>query len=98
MLLKSFSISRKLNISLYDSIFLALTIDLDASLITADKKLYEANKNSNYRLILLSDFVRREQLLKLPGLSNRFCEELLINLQVDIIYIIGTKDNINFYQ
>lgn len=58
LLLKSFSISRKLNISIYDSIFLALTIDLDASLITADKKLYEANKNSNYRLILLSDFVK----------------------------------------
>ena len=58
LLLKSFLISRKLNISVYDSIFLALTIDLDASLITADKKLYEANKNSNYRLILLSDFVK----------------------------------------
>jgi len=58
LLLKSFLISRKLNISVYDSIFLALTIDLDASLITADKKLYEVNKNSNYKLILLTDFVK----------------------------------------
>lgn len=58
LLLKSFLISRKLKISVYDSIFLALTIDLDAYLITADKKLYEANKNSNYKLIFLSDFVK----------------------------------------
>jgi predicted nucleic acid-binding protein len=56
--IKIFFNFKEINISIYDGIFLALTIDLDASLITADKKLYEANKNANYKLILLSDFVK----------------------------------------
>jgi len=58
LLTKSFLTSRKLNITVYDSIYLTLSEDLAASLITADKKLYQAAKNSNYNSILLSDFAK----------------------------------------
>ncbi|MCL4415612.1 MAG: type II toxin-antitoxin system VapC family toxin [Actinobacteria bacterium] len=58
LLTKSFLTSRRLDITVYDSIYLTLSEDLAASLITADKKLYHAAKNSNYNSVLLSDFVR----------------------------------------
>jgi predicted nucleic acid-binding protein len=54
---KAFLNARKLNISFYDSIYLSLSEDLDALLITADKKLYEAAKNKNIKVIMLSDFL-----------------------------------------
>lgn len=54
---KAFLTSRKLNISLYDSIYLSLSEDLDALLVTADKKLFKAAKDTNKRVIMLSDFL-----------------------------------------
>jgi len=54
---KAFLTARKLNISFYDSIYLSLSEDLDALLITADKKLYEAVKDKNRKIIMLSDFL-----------------------------------------
>jgi predicted nucleic acid-binding protein len=54
---KAFLNARKLNISFYDSIYLSLSEDLDALLITADKKLYEAAKNKNVKVIMLTDFL-----------------------------------------
>ena len=54
---KAFLAARKLNISFYDSIYLSLSEDLDALLITADKKLYEAVKDKNRKVIMLSDFL-----------------------------------------
>ena len=54
---KAFLTARKLNITFYDSIYLSLSEDLDALLITADKKLYEAVKDKNRKVIMLSDFL-----------------------------------------
>lgn len=54
---KAFLTARRLNISFYDSIYLSLSEDLDALLITADKKLYEAVKDKNRKVIMLSDFL-----------------------------------------
>jgi predicted nucleic acid-binding protein len=54
---KAFLTAGKLNISFYDSIYLSLSEDLDALLITADKKLYEAVKDKNRKVIMLSDFL-----------------------------------------
>jgi predicted nucleic acid-binding protein len=54
---KAFLNARKLNISFYDSFFLSLSEDLVALLITADKKLYEAAKNKNVKVIMLTDFL-----------------------------------------
>jgi len=54
---KAFLFARNLNISLYDSIYLSLSEDLDAFLITADKKLFESVKDTNKKVIMLSDFL-----------------------------------------
>ncbi len=54
--IKAFLNARKFNISFYDSVFLSLSDDLDARLITADKKLYTAIKNVSPNILLLSDF------------------------------------------
>lgn len=54
---KAFLTARKLNISFYDSIYLSLSEDLVAPLITADKKLYEAVEDKNRKVIMLSDFL-----------------------------------------
>ena len=54
---KAFLTARKLNISFYDSIYLSLSEDLDALLITADKKLYEIVRDKNRKVIMLSDFL-----------------------------------------
>jgi predicted nucleic acid-binding protein len=54
---KSFQISRKFDISLYDSVYIAITEDLGANLITADKRLYDSIKLSNSKITLLSDFL-----------------------------------------
>ncbi len=56
--LHAFIIARELNISFYDSIYLSLTEDLDAVLVTADKKLYEAAKNMNINIVTLADFAK----------------------------------------
>ena len=54
---KAFLFARNLNVSLYDSIYLSLSEDLDAFLITADKKLFESVKDTNKKVIMLSDFL-----------------------------------------
>ena len=54
-----FLYARLLKISVYDSVYIALSEKLDASLITADKKLYEAGKNLQYKVIMLSDFLEK---------------------------------------
>jgi predicted nucleic acid-binding protein len=54
--IKAFLHARKFNISFYDSVFFALSDDLNAMLITADKKLYAAVKNVSPNILLLSDF------------------------------------------
>jgi len=53
---KAFKISRDLNISFYDSIYLALADDIDAGLITADKKLFNSANSAGVSIIMLSDF------------------------------------------
>jgi len=53
---KAFTISRDLNISFYDSIYLALADDIDAGLITADKKLFNSANSAGISIIMLSDF------------------------------------------
>jgi len=54
---KAFKTARELNISLYDSIYLSLSEDLNAQLITADKKLFRAVK-PNKMIIMLSNFLQ----------------------------------------
>ena len=54
---KAFINSRKLGISFYDSIYLSLSEDLDAKLITADKKLHESAIILKSRALMLSEFV-----------------------------------------
>ena len=54
---KSFLNARILNITFYDSIYVTLSEDLDALLITADKKLYNAVQDKNRKIIMLSDFL-----------------------------------------
>jgi predicted nucleic acid-binding protein len=49
--------ARNLNLSLYDSIYLSLSEDLDALLITADKKFFESVNDKNKKVIMLSDFL-----------------------------------------
>jgi len=55
--LKSFAIARNLNISFYDSVYLSLAEDIDAVLITADKKLYGAAKDTFRNTVLLAEFI-----------------------------------------
>ena len=54
---KTFHNARRLNITFYDSIYMTLSEDLDALLITADKKLYNAVQDKNRKIIMLSDFL-----------------------------------------
>jgi len=54
---KAFLFARNLNISFYDSIYLSLSEDLDAFLVTADKKLFESVKDANKKVLMLSDFL-----------------------------------------
>jgi predicted nucleic acid-binding protein len=56
--LKAFLNSRKLNISFYDSIYLSLSENLDAILVTADKKLFESVKETGKSVLMLSDFLK----------------------------------------
>ena len=53
---KAFLISRNLNISFYDSIYLSLAEDIDAGLLTADKKLFNSAKAAGINITMLSDF------------------------------------------
>jgi len=53
---KAFEISRKINSSIYDSLYLALSQSLDCPLITADNKLKERSGKENYPVLLLHEF------------------------------------------
>lgn len=64
---KAFITARSFNISYYDSIYLSLSEDLDASLITADKKLYLAVKDIKQNVIMLSDFLKLSQSKNILG-------------------------------
>lgn len=55
LLKNAFSYSRDLKISFYDSIYIALSKKYEASLVTADKKLFSSSKGSLQKTILLSD-------------------------------------------
>ena len=55
--INAYEISKKTNISIYDSIYIAISEKHKAPFITADKKLYEALKSHNYNIVLLDDFI-----------------------------------------
>jgi len=55
---KAFSDARNFGISFYDSVYLSLSGDLDAFLVTADKKLYLSVEDKNQNVIMLSDFLK----------------------------------------
>ena len=55
LLKNAFSYSRDLDISFYDSIYIALSRKYEASLITADKKLFSSSKGLTHKTILLSE-------------------------------------------
>jgi len=53
---KAFEFSRKMRISIYDSLYLSLAHSLDCLLVTADKKLKQDAQKENCSILLLSDF------------------------------------------
>ena len=55
LLKNAFSYSRDMDISFYDSIYIALSKKYEASLITADKKLFSSSKSLTQKTILLSE-------------------------------------------
>jgi len=59
LLKNAFLYARLLNVSVYDSIYIALSEKFDAPLITADKKLYKSGKNLPHKVIMLSDFLEK---------------------------------------
>lgn len=54
--LNAYSISREINESIYDSIYIAMSKKYKAPLITADKKLYRKAKKHNCDVMLLNEF------------------------------------------
>ena len=54
--IRAYGISRKIEASIYDCIYIAMSEIYKAPLITADKKLYESAKNLNLNVVLLDDF------------------------------------------
>src|SRR4030042_2336228 len=54
--IRAYEISRKIEASIYDCIYIAMSEIYKAPLITADKKLYESAKNLNLDVVLLDDF------------------------------------------
>jgi len=55
--ISAYNISRKMNSSIYDCIYITMSDKYKAPFITADKKLYESAKNLNFNIIFLDDFV-----------------------------------------
>ena len=55
LLKNAFSYSRELDISFYDSVYISLSKKYEASLITADKKLFNSSKSLMQKTILLSE-------------------------------------------
>src|SRR4030066_2304857 len=54
--IRAYGISRKIEASIYDCIYIAMSEIYKAPLITADKRLYESVKNLNLNVVLLDDF------------------------------------------
>jgi predicted nucleic acid-binding protein len=52
---KAFAFSRDLDVSFYDSIYIALSVRYSAPLITADNKLYRSGRNISQKPLLLSE-------------------------------------------
>jgi predicted nucleic acid-binding protein len=61
LLTKAFEYSRKLNISFYDSMYITLSEKYDAPLITADKKLIEACKETKPKPISVFEFGKSQK-------------------------------------
>lgn len=55
--ISAYNISKRMNSSVYDSIYIAMSEKYKAPFITADKKLYESAKNLNFNVLFLDDFV-----------------------------------------
>ena len=55
--INAYNISRRINSSIYDGIYIAMSEKYKAPFITADKKLYESAKNFNFSVLFLDDFV-----------------------------------------
>ena len=55
--INAYNISRRINSSIYDGIYIAMSEKYKAPFITADKKLYESAKNFNFSDLFLDDFV-----------------------------------------
>jgi len=54
---KAFKIARANDITIYDSIYISLSEELEIPFITADKKLHALTKKLNSKIILLKDFI-----------------------------------------
>jgi len=54
--IKSYSISRKINCSIYDCIYISMSDKYKAPLITADKKLHKNATENNLNVMLLDEF------------------------------------------
>ncbi|MHB1334698.1 MAG: type II toxin-antitoxin system VapC family toxin [Candidatus Humimicrobiaceae bacterium] len=55
---KAFKIARANDITIYDSIYISLSEELEIPFITADSKLYEIMKKQNFNIIILKDFIK----------------------------------------
>ncbi|MCL4386239.1 MAG: type II toxin-antitoxin system VapC family toxin [Cyanobacteria bacterium] len=55
---KAFKIARANDITIYDSIYISLSEELEIPFITADLKLYEIMKKQNSNIIILRDFIK----------------------------------------
>jgi predicted nucleic acid-binding protein len=55
--LDAYEISREIEESIYDSIYIAVAKKFRAPLLTADQKLYKKAKSSGHNVILLKDFL-----------------------------------------
>ncbi len=55
--INAYDISKRINSSVYDSIYIAMSDKYKAPFITADKKLYKNAKSLNFDVMLLKDFI-----------------------------------------
>jgi predicted nucleic acid-binding protein len=54
--ISAYEISRKMDASIYDCIYIAMSDIYKSPLITADKKLYKSAKSLNFNVMFLDDF------------------------------------------
>jgi len=57
-LINAYSISKKIEDSVYDCIYVAMSEKYKAPLLTADEKLYKKAKEFNYDVMLLTEFAK----------------------------------------